>query len=360
MKLPEMSVKNFTTHKPMVQGGMGVYVSGYPLAGAVSREGGLGVISSAGLRDIVSLRENEKVSTYIAVRKEIEMAQDLAGPGNPIGINIMWALRNTYQDTIRAAIDAGVDAIISGAGLPTDLPTIQKPGKTALIPIVSSHRALRAILKRWEERAGYRPDAVVLEGPKAGGHLGFKMNEIDDPEFSLEKILPPVLEMAHQHGDFPVIVAGGIYDHSDIVKFLAMGAKGVQMGTRFLATIESSATQEYKQAVVGATEADIHVVCPEDGPASPCGLPFRILKCSPMYSASREAQCNRGYLLHKGSCEAMQGKPNNSKYFCICNGLLSSAGYAPEEPALYTVGTNAYRVDKILSVADLMAELRGE
>ncbi|MEI6080502.1 MAG: nitronate monooxygenase [bacterium] len=365
MKLPNLVIKNVRLDNCIVQGGMGVGVSLHPLAGAVSKGGGLGIISSAGLRTIVSSREGREVDTYTAVCIEIERARELGG-GNPVGINVMCALVGDYDDTVIASIDAGADVIISGAGLPTGLPKIKPPGHTALIPIVSSARALEIIVKRWE-RASYRPDAVVLEGPLAGGHLGFKMAEVNDPEFALEKLLPAVLETSHAHGDFPVIVAGGIYTHEDIVKFLAMGASGVQMGTRFLATKESSATEAYKQAVVASGVDDIVIVdYPESPPASPCGLPFRILRGSPMYTSVRTPKCRMGYVLQRGNdgklsvCQAMPGRPNNDKFLCICSGLMSSAGYAPTEPPLYTVGTNAYRVNRVLSTEELMRELRGE
>ena len=362
MKLPKLAIKNFSLDICIIQGGMGVGVSLHPLAGTVSKAGGLGTISSAGLRTIVSERDLKVVDTYTAVRIEIEKAQAVSN-GQPIAINVMCALVGDYEATIRASIDAGVSAIISGAGLPLGLPSIQKPGNTALVPIVSSARALEIILKRWE-RVGYRPDAVVLEGPMAGGHLGFKMSEIDNPDFMLEKILLPVLDVANKHGNFPVIVAGGIYTHDDIVKFLAMGASGVQMGTRFLATNESSATPEYKQAVINAGTDDITVVgYPDVVPASPCGLPFRLLAVSPMYRDGHEIKCNRGYVLQRGSdgnlssCQAMPESPKCRSFLCICNGLFASAGMAPEEPPLYTVGTNAYRVNAILSVDNLMREL---
>lgn len=365
MKLPKLAIKNFTLENCIFQGGMGVGVSLHPLAGAVAREGGLGIVSSAGLRTIVSTRGGTKVDTYTAVRKELELSQERSG-GLPIGINVMCAVVGDYEPTIRASIDAGVSAIVSGAGLPLGLPGIQPPGCTALIPIVSSDRALGLIIKRWE-KFGYRPDAVVVEGPKAGGHLGFKMAEVDNPTFSLENILPPILDLAHLHGDMPVIVAGGIYTHEDILKFLAMGASGVQMGTRFLATHESTATEAYKQAVLSAGEGDFTVVShPISGPASPCGLPFRVLTKSPIFSVNRPPKCDKGYVLQRGpdgkltECQATPQATNPKAFLCICNGLLSSAGYAPDEPALYTVGSNAYRVNEILSVAELMRELRGE
>ncbi len=364
MTLPKLKVKSFVLENNIFQGGLGAGFSLSQLAGAVSCGGGLGIVSGAGLRAIVSSREGRKVNTYFAVRTELEKARDLA-KGRPIGINIMCALVGDYEDTVKASIDFGVEAIISGAGLPLGLPTIRPPGKTALIPIVSSARALQIIIRRWE-RTGCRPDAVVLEGPLAGGHLGFKVSEIEDPEYNLEKLLPPILEIAHKHGDFPVIVAGGIFTHEDILKFVSLGASGVQIGTRFLATDECSASNEYKQAVVKAGIDDITVVSyPDNLPASPCGLPFRILKTSPMYNTRRKARCNNGYVMQKGEdgklsvCPAMPNNKDNQDYLCICPGLLSSAGFAPDEPSLYTVGVNAYRIDKILSVSDLMSELRG-
>jgi nitronate monooxygenase len=365
MKLPSLVVKDVRLDNCIVQGGMGVGVSLHSLAGAVAKEGGLGIISSAGLRSVVSSRDGKNVDTYTAVRSELEKTRSLAGKG-AIGINVMCAIVKDYDDTIRASIDAGADVISSGAGLPLGLPGIKPPGRTALIPIVSSARALEIIIKRWE-RQHYRPDAVVLEGPLAGGHLGFtKREQIDDPDFALEKLLLPVLDMAHKYGSFPVIVAGGIYTHEDIIRFLRMGASGVQLGTRFLVTEESAATEAYKQAVVLAGKDDIMVVSyPDKLPASPCGLPFRVLTSSPMYRTRREAKCDKGYVLLPGrdgklSCQAMPTSPNNQSFLCICNGLLSSAGHAPTEPPLYTVGTNAHRIDKVLPTAELMRELRGE
>lgn len=365
MRLPQLVIKDFRLDNCIFQGGMGVGVSLHPLAGAVAREGGLGIVSSAGLRTIVSTRDGVKVDTYTAVRRELELAQDRA-MGLPIGINVMCAVVGDYEPTIRASIDAGVSAIVSGAGLPLGLPGIQPPGHTALIPIISSARAFELIIKRWE-KFGYRPDAVVLEGPMAGGHLGFKMHEVDNPEFMLENLLLPVLDMAHKYGDIPVIVAGGIYTHEDISKFLVAGASGVQMGTRFLATKESSATDAYKQAVVAAGIDDITVVShPISGPASPCGLPFRVLTTSPIFSVDRPPKCDKGYVLQRGpdgkltECQATPQAANPKAFLCICNGLLASAGYAPDEPPLYTVGSNAHRVKEIQSVARLMAELRGE
>ena len=358
--LKPLTIKGKHIKAPIIQGGMGVGVSLYPLAKAVAREGGLGIVSSACMDRLVSKRNNKKVNTYEAVYEEISLSKT---PGGFVGINIMGALARDFNDSVKGALDAGADAIISGAGLPLNLPAIQPPRDTALIPIVSSARALEIICKKWE-KLGYRPDAVVLEGPLAGGHLGFRIDQVTLESNKLENLFPPVKDTAMKFGDFPVIVAGGIYTHHDIVQFMSQGADGVQMGTRFLATEESSATAPYKEAVIRAKEEDIVVA---HRPGSPCGLPFRVIKQSPMYVSSlqqlRKPKCDKGYVLMKdaeGKFTVCPAKEDNKDYFCICNGLLSSSGYNPaEEESLYTVGTNASRVDKILSVKTLMHELAG-
>ncbi len=339
---------------------MGVGVSLFPLASAVAREGGAGLVSSACLDRLVSKRAGKKFNAYEAAYEEVSRARE----GGYAGINIMWALFRDYNDSVKGALDAGADAIVSGAGLPLNLPAIQPPKDTALIPIVSSARALEIICKKWE-KLGYRPDAVVLEGPLAGGHLGFRIDDVELESNKLENLFAPVKDMAMKYGDIPVIVAGGIYTYEDIVRYQKMGAAGVQMGTRFLATEESNASAAFKQAVVAAKDEDIVVA---HRPGSPCGLPFRVIKQSPMYVSSlkqlRKPKCDKGYVLQRdteGKYTICGAKENNENFFCICNGLLSSGGYnTDKEEALYTVGTNASRVDRILSVKALMQELSGK
>ncbi|MEW6054372.1 MAG: nitronate monooxygenase [Nitrospirota bacterium] len=360
-ELPPLFIKGKRIFQPIIQGGMGIGVSLSPLASAVAKEGGVGIISSAALDRLVSQRKGRKVNSYEAAYEEVSLSK---ASGGFTGINIMIALARDYEDSVRGALDAGADFIISGAGLPLGLPAIQDPKDTALIPIVSSARALELICKKWE-KLRYRPDAVVLEGPLAGGHLGFKGDQIDLDSNKLENLLPPVLDTARKYGDFPVIVAGGIYTNADIVQFLDMGARGVQMGTRFLVTEESSATREYKQAVLDVQKEDIIIAI---DPGSPCGLPFRVIRQSPMYVIAQKKlripKCDKGYVLVKdqeGKFTNCLAKYSNEHHFCICNGLLSSAGYNPDKEApLYTVGTNAYRINAILSVKTLMDELTGK
>jgi nitronate monooxygenase len=359
--LPPLKIKGKTIKFPIIQGGMGVGVSLSPLASAVAKEGGVGIVSSAALDRLVTKRTGKPHNIYEATLEEISLAK---AKGGIAGINIMVALGRDYEDSVKGAIDAGADVIIAGAGLPLGLPNIKKPGDTALIPIVSSARALELICKKWE-RLSYRPDAVVLEGPLAGGHLGFRFEDIALESNRLENLFPPVKEVSLRYGGFPVIVAGGIYEHSDIVRFLEMGADGVQMGTRFLVTEESSATPAYKQAVIDAKKEDILVA---NKPGSPCGLPFMVLKNSPMFHSALERKrkplCDKGYVLTKdgdGKYTRCIAKDDNEASFCICNGLLSSAGYNPQtEEPLYTVGANGYRVDKIVSAKELMDELTGK
>lgn len=358
--LPALVIKGKTAGLPIVQGGMGVGVSLAPLARAVAREGGIGLLSSACLDRLVSKRLGRKVNAYEAMREEIALAKS---EGGLAGVNIMCAIVRDYEDSVKGAIDAGADLIVCGAGLPLTLPSIKPPGGTALVPIVSSPRALELICKKWE-RLGYRPDAAVLEGPLAGGHLGFRMDQLDLEENRLENLLGPVKDTAAKYGGFPVIVAGGVYTAGDIRRFLAMGADGVQMGTRFLATEESSASPAYKQAVIDAGAEDILVAF---NPGSPCGLPFRVIRQSPMFVSAlgrrRQPKCDKGYVLMKdaeGRFTRCQAKEDNLSSFCICNGLLSSGGYNPEEEeGLYTVGANAWRVDRVMKVSELMSELAG-
>jgi len=357
-KLPSLKIKGKTIEVPIIQGGMGIGVSLAPLAGAVAVEGGVGIVSSACLDRLVSRRKGRSFNTYEAVCEEISLAK---AKGGIAGINIMVAIARDYNDSVKGAIDAGADVIISGGGIPLGLPAIKDPGDTALIPIVSSARALQLICKKWE-RAGYRPDAVVLDGPLAGGHLGFAFDQIGLESNTLENLFSPVKEVAEMHGGFPVIVAGGIYNHDDIVRFIRMGADGVQMGTRFLATEESSASPDYKRAVVNAGKEDIVVA---QRPGSPCNMPFMVIRQSPMFIDSlqgqRKPKCDKGYILSKdreGCFNRCAAKENSESSFCICNGLLSSAGYNPDaEKPLYTVGANGYRVDHVMTVKDLMNEL---
>ncbi|MBF0205730.1 MAG: nitronate monooxygenase [Oligoflexia bacterium] len=357
--LPSLIIKNKIVKYPIVQGGMGIGVSNFRLAGSVSREGGLGVISSAALDRVVSTRIGSPFNAREAAAREVRDAREIA-PTGIIGINIMVAVVEQYADSILGAMDGGVDVIISGAGLPLKLPLVvathPRRDEVALIPIVSSGRALKIIIKKWG-RHNCVPDAVVVEGPLAGGHIGWSSkNEACATENCLENLVTDVLRTLEEENlKIPVIAAGGIYSHQDIKKFIAMGCSGVQMGTRFLATVESGASEEYKQQVVACSERDIYLA---DTPGSPCKLLFRVIKNCPFYMQAlkqeRSPKCDKGYLLIDGKCAAK----DSFESFCICNGLLSSANTSTSNgEGLYTVGANAFMVDKILPVKTLMEEL---
>jgi len=240
----------------IIQGGMGVGISLSGLASAVASEGGVGVISAAGLGMIYKDPSQDYLANCIAgLRSEIQKSREKTS--GLIGVNIMVALTN-YEDLVRTSIEEGVDIIISGAGLPLDLPKHLTPGcKTRLVPIISSARAASLICNKWLTNFNYLPDAVIVEGPKAGGHLGFKTEQIFDENYSLEKLIPEIVAavgeiIALTGKEIPVIAAGGIYSGSDIAKILELGASGVQMGTRFVTTNECDASDEFKQAYLDA------------------------------------------------------------------------------------------------------------
>lgn len=346
---------------PIIQGGMGIGLSSYTLAGAVAREGGVGVLSSAALDRILSVRHGRKMRAREAAAQDVRDARFLSQGKGLIGMNVMVAVINQYEDSVLGAMDGGVDCIISGAGLPMSLPEIAmthpRHDEVALVPIVSSGRALDLICRRWK-RSGRLPDAVVVEGPLAGGHIAWREeSEALDPANHLDRLLVDVIEVAAKWGSMPVIAAGGIYSAQDIKDAIAKGCAGVQMGTRFLATTESGANLNYKKMLVESTEDDIELA---SRPGSPCGMLFRVLKKSPFYQQAllreRAPKCDKGYLLNKGHCPS---KHENEKTFCICNGLLSSIELNNSaEKNLYTVGHNAYRLDRIMSVHELMCELQ--
>jgi nitronate monooxygenase len=362
LALPTIKVLGSNRPVIFIQGGMGVGISLKDLASAVARRGAIGTVSSIALDRLVKIRTGLKLSHRKAAAREISDAVEQSQGKGAIAINVMVLVQSLYRDSVLGAIDGGAKAIIAGAGLAMDLPDIVSGNEIALIPIVSSGRALELICRRWA-RQGRQPDAVILEGPLAGGHLGFKDDDIPKPEFRLENIFGPVKECALKNGDFPVMVAGGIFTRQDIVYWMnVMGADGVQMGTRFAATIESGASPEFKQAILDSREEDIEVAI---NPGSPSGLPFRVINTSPGYiqalERTRAFLCDKHYLLHQGpdgklTCRAKESCDS----FCICNVLLTAAGANDtEELPIYTVGANAHRVDKILSVNELMDELTG-
>ncbi|TSD02327.1 MAG: 2-nitropropane dioxygenase [Parcubacteria group bacterium Athens0714_26] len=363
--LPSLKIGNKIVPVPIVLGPMGAGVSLAELVASVANEGGAGILSVVCIRKIWSDRLNRAVSTYEAVGLEIQKTRELS-PNGVIGMNVMVAVQRDYQDSIRSAIDNKIDFITIGAGLIGDLPVMDYPHETFIAVIVSSARALSIIIEKWKRNKwaeqGYKLAAAIFEGDKAGGHLGFKADQIGKPEYSMEALLPEIKKVAQANGNFPVIAAGGIFTNQDILDVIALGADGVQMATRFMATKESSASDAYKQAVIETNSPDDIIV----SSGSPCGLLFRVLANSPMYKthllAGRPPLCDKGFLLRRdanGKYTICPAKNNNKDFFCICNGLGASCGHNIGEEDLYTGGANAYRITRIETVKEVMNELKG-
>jgi nitronate monooxygenase len=349
MKMPELKIGHLISRLPIIQGGMGVGISMSGLASAVANAGGIGVIAGA----MAGITEKDVATNGIeancrALSREIRKAREKSL--GIIGVNIMVALTH-FAEMVRTAIAEKVDIIFAGAGLPLDLPAfLQKGDQTRLVPIVSSGRAAALICKRWFQRYGYLPDAFVVEGPKAGGHLGFKAEQLDDPDFCLENLVREVVaemeKMAAEHGvKIPVIAAGGVYDGDDIRRFLELGASGVQMGTRFVATHECDADPLFKQSYVDARKEDLMVI------KSPVGLPGRALKNS--FLEEMAAGSKRPFRCPYHCIKTCD--PENSPY---CIGMaLASARRGKLKNGFAFAGANAFRVDKIVSVKELMRSL---
>lgn len=335
---------------PVIQGGMGVGISLSSLAGAVAKEGGIGVISTAqiGYRE-PDFDEDPLGANLRAIRTEIARAREYAKEG-VLGVNIMVATRK-YEEYVRAAVAAGIDLIISGAGLPMELPKIVGAAKTKLAPIVSSVKSAQVIMRYWWKKYSRLPDAVVIEGPLAGGHLGFHREQLDDIgslhyDDEVKAIIEHVNTMAAEHEtEIPVIVAGGVYTREDMEHYMEMGASGVQMATRFVTTYECDAADAYKQAYIDAKKEDIVIV------NSPVGMPGRAI-LNPFMKKAKEGQIPHGKChLCLSTC-----KPAETPY-CITEALVNAAKGNVDDALLFC-GANAYRASKLEHVKDIIDEFR--
>lgn len=351
------SIKGFnfgdlTTRLPIIQGGMGVGISLSGLAAAVANEGGIGVIATAG----IGMLEPDSSANFLAaniraLKKELRKARE--STKGILGVNIMVALSN-FADMARTSIEEGVDIIFSGAGLPLNLPQyLGESKKTKLVPIVSSARAAGIIFKRWIEKYNYFPDAVVVEGPLAGGHLGFKKDQLIDPEYSLENLIPQVITEANifekkYHRSIPVIAAGGVYTGADINKFLQLGASGVQMATRFIATDECDATIEFKKTFLDLKQEDLVII------KSPVGLLGRAIKnkfiTDVALGKKKPYRCPYHCII---TCDY-----KNSPY-CIALALINACRGKLKQGFAFS-GANGYRTTEIVSVKKLVDSLLQE
>lgn len=331
---------------PIIQGGMGVGISLHRLAGAVSKAGGLGVISAAQPGFLSeSFTKNVVEENMKALGREIKLAKEISNNG-PIGVNIMVALNN-YEDYVNCCIENGADIIISGAGLPMDLPKFAQ-GKIKIAPIVSSGRACKIILQRWAKKFDATADMIVIEGPLAGGHLGFKPEEAEQNKDMTEEI-NSVIEIAGEYGEkynkyIPVIFGGGVYDRADIDNYLNMGLDGVQMATRFVATEECDAHINFKMAYVNAKKEDIIIV------KSPVGMPGRAINNPYMQRTKEQPDTIE-------RCYGCLAKCNPKEIpYCISKALFNAAK-GDVDNALVFCGSNAYKVNKITTVDEIFKEL---
>jgi nitronate monooxygenase len=345
--LPSLRIGKRTLRVPIVQGGMGVGISRWKLAGSVARHGGMGTLAAQGLgqvTDLVPVSDRRSDPHGVeAVKAEIAAARRESGGNGLVAINIMMAISH-FDALVAASVDAGVDAIVTGAGLPMDLPGKVEDPTVALIPIVSSARAARTITRYWADQYQRVPEAVVVEGPKAGGHLGFSREQLDAPECQLERLVPDVVEALKPYGDIPVIAAGGIWDRGDIDAALALGARAVQLGTRFVATHECDAAAHFKDLLVGCGPDDITVL------KTSVGLLGRVIRSSLIERFERGEY--PGFKCHY-QCLKICVAP--SVHYCLADHLKDAAEGNPE--GFYFVGSNGWRVREVLSVEELMRRL---
>jgi len=355
-----LQIGKWKTKYPIIQGGMGLGISWDRLAGSVSREGALGVISAVGTgyyeggkyaRRLVEgrpLLEKEFYSRE-ALFKIFENARKLCGDA-PLGCNILYAI-NDYGRVVRDACEAGANIIITGAGLPTDMPEYTKDfPDVALVPIVSTPRAFKIIAKRWEKRYKRLPDAVIVEGPLSGGHQGFKYEECFKPENQLENLVPAVREEVDRWDpSIPVIAAGGIWDKNDILKFLDLGADGVQMGTRFALTYECDASDQFKQVLLNAKKEDVVLI------KSPVGYPARGIR-TPLLERLERGE--RSVIKCISNCvqPCKRGEEARKVGYCIADSL-ADAYRGDLERGLFFSGAYVYRADRLMSVKELIEEL---
>ncbi len=347
-KIPSLLIGDLEINPPIIQGGMGVRVSKSGLASAVANQGCVGIIASVGLGDF----EHSKASQFNKVnnevlRTEIRKARSLSK--GIIGVNVMVVLSN-YEELIKICVEENVDIIICGSGLPLDLPKMLNGKNIKLIPIVSSARAFNIIYKKWKQNYNKIPDAVIVEGPMAGGHLGFDYDDVVlERTPTLEELTTELVAFVKTLEEpIPIIAAGGIFDGKDIARFLKLGASGVQMATRFVTTVECDVHEDFKQAYINAQKDDITII------KSPVGLPGRVIinefvhkiRCGATVPFNCSYHCLR-------TCE-----PRTAPY-CIAKVLANAASGLLDDSFIFA-GSNAYRCNEIVTVKHLIDELKKE
>jgi len=360
MEFKPLKIGKHIIEKPIIQGGMGLGISWDRLAGTVSKEGGLGVVSSVGTgvyhdrafadKVIGDGRPYEAINFYSrrALFEIMKNARKICGD-KPLAVNVLYAI-NDYNRVVRDSCEAGADIIITGAGLPLTMPEATKDyPAVALVPIVSTAKALKILCRRWKKAHNRLPDAVIVEGPLSGGHQGFKYEDCFKPENQLEAILPPVVEEAKNWGDIPVIAAGGIWDRDDIIKMMELGASGVQLGTRFIGTVECDASDAFKQKIIEAKEEDIKLF------KSPVGYPARGVKTE-LHRKIEEGTAPKIACISNCVAPCHRGEEAKQVGYCIAD-RLTDAYEGKEETGLFFTGANGYRLNEIITVKELMDKL---
>ncbi|MCR3757405.1 NAD(P)H-dependent flavin oxidoreductase [Clostridium felsineum] len=348
MKLPPLKIGDLIADVPIIQGGMGVGISRSSLASAVANCGGVGTISGVQIGfDEPDFETNTFNANIRALNKHIKRAKESSKRGI-IAVNFMVAM-NDYDKYVKNAVEAGVDLIVSGAGLPTALPKIVEGSSVKIAPVVSSPKAAAVICKMWDKHHGRIPDLIVVEGPEAGGHLGFKKEEVGNGEQEkLENILVGVLEAIKPFEEkhkvkIPVVCGGGVFYGKDIAKYIKLGASGVQMATRFIATEECDADIKYKNMYVNCEEGDIKIV------KSPVGMPGRAI-------SNRFVDENKGNVTIDKCYNCLKPCNPKSTPYCISKALINAVKGNIDEALLFT-GAKSYKIDKIVKVKDLINEL---
>ncbi|MCI6692381.1 MULTISPECIES: NAD(P)H-dependent flavin oxidoreductase [unclassified Clostridium] len=348
MNINPLKIGDLVAKIPIIQGGMGVGVSLSNLAGNVAKHGAIGVISAAHPGYLEEDFETNTLSANIrGLTKHIKKAKEISSNGI-IGVNVMVAMNN-YIEHVKTAIEAGADLIISGAGLPLNLPDITKGSSIKIAPIVSSSKAARIILTYWKKHFNKTADAVIVEGPLAGGHLGFKKDKIDEETNSFDKNVQSVIEeVKNFENEFnktiPVVVAGGVFTHQDMIKYLNIGASGVQVATPFVATYECDAHINFKNAFVNCKKEDIELTI------SPVGMPGRAIK----NKLTETLKTQKVKITKCYNC-LIPCNPTSTPY-CISSALIKAVK-GDVENGLVFCGANAYRINKLSSVKEILNKL---
>ena len=350
MSLPKIVLGDKVATIPIIQGGMGVGVSRANLAGNVAKCGGIGVISAAQIGyDEPDFETNTYEANYRSLENNIKKAKEISQGNGIVAVNIMCVTTN-YEEMVKKSVESGVDLIISGAGLPKTLPGLVKGSNVKIAPIVSSSRAANLICKLWTSKYNYLPDMIVVEGPKAGGHLGFKVEELENKDINIYDIIKDVIQEVKKYEEkyakkIPVIAAGGIFDGKDIAHALDVGASGVQIATRFVTTKECDADIKFKEAYINAKKDDIVII------KSPVGMPGRAIK-NYFLDHLNNYKIDKCYNCIK-TCD------RKTVPYCITKALTNSVE-GDIDNGLIFCGSNVDRVEKIVTVKELMDELEKE